>query len=100
MSAQLDARSSRPADVPCLPFAAPRRGTRRKSAIAGVARLLTPGLAVAQKPTVEPGTCGTTRPELKGIGTAEGLVIAPDGTIYFTQPFDKGASSFLGRYRA
>src|SRR3954467_6038738 len=43
--------------------------------------------------------CGSARPDLAAISTAEGLVIAPDGTIYFTQPFGKTASSFLGRYR-
>ena len=39
------------------------------------------------------------RPDLDAIKTAEGLVIAPDGTIYFTQPFGTGSSGFLGRYR-
>jgi glucose/arabinose dehydrogenase len=47
----------------------------------------------------EPGGCGTARPKLDGIKTAEGLAIAPDGTIYFTQPFGAAASTFLGRYR-
>jgi glucose/arabinose dehydrogenase len=55
----------------------------------------------AATPAPEPvdGKCGSTRPKLDGIATAEGLVIAPDGTIYFTQPFGTGASGFLGRYR-
>ena len=44
-----------------------------------------------------PPKCGDARPSLAGILTAEGLVIAPDGTIYFTQP--NGSSAFLGRYR-
>src|SRR4051794_14800166 len=48
----------------------------------------------------DPPRCGTDRPGLQDIKTAEGLVIAPDGTIYFTQPYGAGASSFLGRYRA
>ena len=43
--------------------------------------------------------CGTVRPNLDAIETAEGLVIAPDGTFYFTQPFGTGSSAFLGRYR-
>src|SRR5262245_53177515 len=43
--------------------------------------------------------CGEARPDLAAIPTAEGLVIAPDGTFYFTQPFGKAASTFLGRYR-
>jgi glucose/arabinose dehydrogenase len=43
--------------------------------------------------------CGTARPNLDAIKTAEGLVIAPDGTIYFSQPFGGAASNYLGRYR-
>jgi glucose/arabinose dehydrogenase len=47
-----------------------------------------------------PGGCeGTAQPDLKAIRTAEGLVIAPDGTLYFTQPFGAGSSGFLGRYK-
>jgi glucose/arabinose dehydrogenase len=47
-----------------------------------------------------PGTCeGKERPALDAIKTAEGLVIAPDGTLYFTQPFGAGSSGFLGRYK-
>ncbi|HEY0713854.1 MAG TPA: SMP-30/gluconolactonase/LRE family protein, partial [Polyangia bacterium] len=46
----------------------------------------------------DPG-CGSSRPDLAAIPTAEGLVIAPDGTFYFTQPFGKGSSKFLGRLR-
>ena len=46
---------------------------------------------------IEP--CGTARPKLDGIKTAEGLAIGPDGTIYFTQPFGTGSSNFLGRYK-
>jgi glucose/arabinose dehydrogenase len=53
----------------------------------------------AATPDAGAGPCGTTRPKLEGIQTAEGLVIAPDGTIYFTQPFGTGASGFLGRYK-
>jgi glucose/arabinose dehydrogenase len=59
--------------------------------------LLLGALAVtrpASAASTNPG-CGSARPNLDGISTAEGLVIAPDGTIYFTQP----ASNFLGRYR-
>jgi glucose/arabinose dehydrogenase len=49
---------------------------------------------------VPPATrCGTARPNLDAIKTAEGLVIAPDGTIYFSQPFGAAASNYLGRYR-
>lgn len=53
----------------------------------------------AAPPPIVPGGCGDARPDLAGIPTAEGLVIAPDGTIYFTQPFGDRASPFLGRYR-
>ena len=53
---------------------------------------------LAQAASTNPG-CGTARPKLDGIPTAEGLLIGPDGTFYFTQPFGKGASTFLGRYR-
>ena len=44
-------------------------------------------------------TCGDLRPNLDGIATAEGLVIAPDGTIYFSQPFVGQNQQFLARYR-
>jgi glucose/arabinose dehydrogenase len=72
-----------------------------------VANLSLAATAVAagkEAPVVEPGPapatkCGDARPDLKAIQTAEGLVIAPDGTIYFTQPYGTGASGFLGRYR-
>ena len=41
---------------------------------------------------VSPGGCGgKAQPDLKAIRTAEGLVIAPDGTFYFTQPFGRAA---------
>jgi lysophospholipase L1-like esterase/streptogramin lyase len=42
--------------------------------------------------------CGGSRPALESITTAEGLVIAPDGTIYFSQPFVGENQTFLGRY--
>jgi streptogramin lyase len=42
--------------------------------------------------------CGTARPALEAIKSAEGLVIAPDGTIYFSQPFASEQPNFLGRY--
>jgi glucose/arabinose dehydrogenase len=51
----------------------------------------------AEAASTNPG-CGTARPSLDAIASAEGLVIGPDGTIYFTQPLGK-SSSFLGRYR-
>jgi sugar lactone lactonase YvrE len=44
-------------------------------------------------------TCGAAKPDLTAIKSAEGLVIAPDGTIYFSQPFDSPQPTFLGRYR-
>ena len=43
--------------------------------------------------------CGDLRPNLDSIATAEGLVIAPDGTIYFSQPFVGSDQQFLARYR-
>jgi len=67
-----------------------------------LAALACSDLATAQAPDAAaptPGTCGKARPRLDAIQTAEGLVIAPDGTIYFTQPYGKGSSGFLGRYR-
>jgi len=45
------------------------------------------------------GDCGFARPNLDGIATAEGLVIAPDGTIYFSQPFVGSNTQYLARYR-
>jgi glucose/arabinose dehydrogenase len=59
--------------------------------------LCSPLFAAAQP--AESDRCGKARPNLAAISTAEGLVIAPDGTIYFTQPYGTGASGFLGRYR-
>src|SRR4051812_8707031 len=55
----------------------------------------------APPPAAKPADakCAGARPALDGIKMAEGLVIAPDGTIYFTQPSGNGASRFLGRYR-
>jgi hypothetical protein len=49
-------------------------------------------------PTAPASACGTARPELDAIKSAEGLVIAPDGTIYFSQPFAGPNPTFLGRY--
>jgi len=43
--------------------------------------------------------CGSAEPNLEAIATAEGIVIAPDGTIYFSQPFEGESRHFLGRYR-
>jgi acyl-CoA thioesterase I len=51
--------------------------------------------ALAADPAV---VCGGARPSLSAIPTAEGLVIAPDGTIYFSQPFAGENQTFLGRY--
>src|SRR4051812_21367716 len=63
-----------------------------------IALVLCSPLVAAAQPA-EGERCGKARPNLTAIQTAEGLVIAPDGTIYFTQPFGRGASGFLGRYR-
>jgi lysophospholipase L1-like esterase len=48
-----------------------------------------PGAAVAAV------SCGTARPGLGTIATAEGLVIAPEGTIYFSQPFVGANQQYL-----
>ncbi|HZS07383.1 MAG TPA: SMP-30/gluconolactonase/LRE family protein [Blastocatellia bacterium] len=45
-----------------------------------------------------PAKCGAARPDLAGIRGTEGLVIGPDGTIYYSQPFGPNAT-FLGRFR-
>jgi glucose/arabinose dehydrogenase len=58
-----------------------------------------PPAPAAAPATTPAGPCGTARPDLKAIETAEGLVIAPDGTIYFTGPYGKGAHGFLGRWK-
>lgn len=44
-------------------------------------------------------TCGAMRPAITGITGTEGLVIGPDGTIYFSQPSSATNANFLGRYR-
>ena len=46
-----------------------------------------------------PTICGAAQPALEAIKSAEGLVIAPDGTIYYSQPFASEQPTFLGRYR-
>jgi glucose/arabinose dehydrogenase len=56
-------------------------------------------VAAPPKPPEVIERCGKERPNLDGIKTAEGLAIAPDGTIYFTQPFGPTPSNFLGRYK-
>jgi len=43
--------------------------------------------------------CGEARPSLAGVTTAEGLVVGPDGTLYFSQPFVGPNSEYLGRHR-
>jgi lysophospholipase L1-like esterase/sugar lactone lactonase YvrE len=43
--------------------------------------------------------CGDARPDLSAVASAEGLVIAPDGTFYFSQPFRGEHQHFLGRHR-
>lgn len=49
--------------------------------------------------TASAAVCGEARPSLESIATAEGLVIAPDGTIYFSQPFVGSNQQYLARYR-
>ncbi|HVR69198.1 MAG TPA: GDSL-type esterase/lipase family protein [Vicinamibacteria bacterium] len=56
-------------------------------------------LAVASLPAAAATPCGGARPPLDTIATAEGLVIAPDGTIYFSQPFVGSNQHYLARYR-
>jgi lysophospholipase L1-like esterase/sugar lactone lactonase YvrE len=56
-------------------------------------------LALAALPAPAAVPCGSARPALEAIATAEGLVIAPDGTIYFSQPFVGENQQFLARYR-
>ncbi len=61
--------------------------------------LLALGMGGRAAPAGAAGNCGFARPNLESIATAEGLVIAPDGTIYFSQPFVGGNTQYLGRYR-
>jgi lysophospholipase L1-like esterase/sugar lactone lactonase YvrE len=55
-------------------------------------------LGLAAPATAAP-PCGGARPVLESIATAEGLVIAPDGTFYFSQPFVGDNQQYLARYR-
>lgn len=57
------------------------------------------GVALAAAPGAAAVPCGTARPGLESVETAEGLVIAPDGTIYFSQPFVGANQQYLARYR-
>ena len=58
-----------------------------------------PGTPDATPPTApdamvpEPSLCGSVTPDVSGITGTEGLAIAPDGTIYFSQ------SKAIGRWR-
>ena len=66
------------------------------AAAAPVVKSVIPPGGTPPKPDVPEERCGSTRPKLDAIKTAEGLVIAPDGTIYFTQPFGTGSSELPG----
>jgi sugar lactone lactonase YvrE len=44
-----------------------------------------------------PAGCGTSRPDISGIVSSDGLAIGPDGTIYFTQIDD--TTGWVGRLR-
>ncbi len=84
------------AQTPPAPTPAPKAATATAPAPAASAAVpATP----PKPPAPAAGGCGSERPKLDAIKTAEGLVIAPDGTIYFTQPFGTGSSGFLGRFR-
>ncbi len=61
--------------------------------------LLVLGMGGLAAPAGAAGTCGVARPNLESIATAEGHVIAPDGTIYFSQPFVGSNTQYLARYR-
>jgi lysophospholipase L1-like esterase len=64
----------------------------------GMAALLTL-VFITPAHAADPGVvCGGARPSLSAIPTAEGLVIGPDGTLYFSQPFAGDNQTFLGRY--
>jgi lysophospholipase L1-like esterase len=53
----------------------------------------------AASPAAAAAPCGGARPALDAVETAEGIVIAPDGTLYFSQPFVGPNQHHLGRYR-
>jgi hypothetical protein len=57
------------------------------------------GGIAAPAPSAPAVACGDARPVLDAIPSAEGLVIAPDGTIFFSQPFGGPNPNWLGRYR-
>ena len=59
--------------------------------------LLALGMDGRTAPAGAAGNCGFARPNLDSIATAEGLVIAPDGTIYFSQPFVGSNTQYLAR---
>ncbi|HEV7499842.1 MAG TPA: GDSL-type esterase/lipase family protein [Vicinamibacteria bacterium] len=61
--------------------------------------IMVAAVGVGSAAPVAAATCGEARPNLESIVTAEGLVIAPDGTIYFSQPFEGTNQQYLARYR-
>ncbi len=65
----------------------------------GTAAWLLSVVLLAAAPAAAAVPCGGARPALDMIATAEGLVIAPDGTIYFSQPFVGSNQQYLARYR-
>jgi glucose/arabinose dehydrogenase len=78
----------------------PAKQSTAEAAAAAQAKLYPKAPPPAEAEPPPAGKCeGKIRPPLEGIHTAEGLAIAPDGTIYFTQPFGAGSSGFLGRYQ-
>ena len=59
---------------------------------------LTLALAAVSLSAAAAPACGAARPALDAVATAEGLVIGPDGTIYFSQPFVGANQHYLARY--
>jgi lysophospholipase L1-like esterase/streptogramin lyase len=72
---------------------------RRRAAMCAPVIVLAIASAGAPAVAADAVACGTARPSLEAIPTAEGLAIGPDGTIYFSQPFVGANTQFLGRYR-
>jgi lysophospholipase L1-like esterase len=73
-------------------------GTRLRRLNSHAVLVLLLALGAAALPRPAGAACGSARPSLEGVASAEGLVIAPDGTIYFSQPFVGSNTQYLGRY--
>jgi streptogramin lyase len=76
----------------------PARGRSAPAGPTSAASRVAPDRAPSKASAGNPG-CGKLRPSLAAISATQDLLIAPDGTLYFTQSDGSGRATTLGRYR-